>query len=56
MSSGEAYLRKLAKPSALEAWKRLRQDFAIVLAAVKRQKTSNQWIKDEGPYIPHPTT
>ncbi|QCL83891.1 hypothetical protein CFBP5875_04565 [Agrobacterium pusense] len=52
----EAYPRKVGKPNAFKAWKRLKPDLDAVLAALKRQKASEQWSKDDGQFIPHPTT
>lgn len=52
----DAYPRKVGKPNALKAWKRLKPDISTVLAALKRQKASEQWTKDDGQFIPHPTT
>lgn len=53
------YPRKVAKPKAHEAWQRLNPQTPLVekiLEAVKKQKASKDWIKDEGQFIPHPTT
>lgn len=52
----QAYPRKVGKPKALAAWKRLKPDTAVVLDAVRRWKSSDQWLKDDGQFIPHPTT
>lgn len=52
----DAYPRKVGKPNALKAWKRLKPDISTVLAALKRQRHSEQWTKDDGQFIPHPTT
>lgn len=54
-----AYPKKVAKATALKVWKRIRPDQAltdIMLAAIERQKRSEQWRKDNGQYIPNPTT
>ena len=54
-----AYPRKVAKPAALKAWTRVNVDeplLAILLAAIERQRQSEQWRKDSGAYIPHPAS
>lgn len=51
-----AYPNKVGKPKALAVWKRLKPDLPLVLAGLKRWKGSEQWTKDGGRYIPHPTT
>ena len=51
-----AYPNKVGKPRAWAVWKRVRPDLQIVLFGLKRWKASDQWTKDEGRYIPHPTT
>lgn len=51
-----AYPNKVGKPKALMAWKRLKPDLATVLAGLKRWKASDQWTKNDGQFIPHPTT
>lgn len=54
-----AYPRKTAKTAAAKAFARLRPDerlLAAMLAAIERQRTSPQWTKDGGEFIPHPAT
>lgn len=51
-----AYPNKVGKPKALLTWKAKKPDTQTVLSALKRWKTSEQWTKDSGRYIPHPTT
>jgi hypothetical protein len=51
-----AYPRKVGKPKALSAWKTKKPDLVTVLASLRRWKASDQWTKDDGRYIPHPTT
>ena len=53
------YPRKEKKKNASEAWARLKltdEDFSLVMASLSRQKMSDQWIRDGGKFIPHPTT
>ena len=53
------YPRKVAKPVALRAWLKLNPDDAmtdLLIAAVERHRASDQWTKDGGSFIPHPTT
>ena len=53
------YPRKVAKPNALEAWLRINPSNELckrIYAKVATFKVSEQWIKDDGKYIPHPAT
>ena len=53
------YPRKEKKKNAAEAWSRLKltdEDFSLVMASLSRQKMSDQWTRDGGKFIPHPTT
>lgn len=55
----EAYPRKVGKQAALKAWKKLAPDDNLtekILSAVAAQKHCQQWTKDCGQFIPHPTT
>lgn len=55
----EACPRKTAKGAAKTAWAKLHPDAELVeriLAALERQKVSDQWTRDEGRFIPHPAT
>ena len=53
------YPRKVGKGAALKAWKKI-SDKHEVLEQIKnilpQQKTSDQWTKDNGQYIPNPAT
>ncbi len=54
-----AYPRKTAKARANRAWRRLKVDettLAVILAALERDKQSDQWQRDGGQYIPYPAT
>ncbi len=53
------YPRKVAKAKAEKAWESVKptdEVFEKIMQAVRRQKLSEQWRKDNGQYIPHPTT
>ena len=53
------YPRKDGKQTAKRAWNKLkpdRQTCGLILAALERDKTSRQWTKDNGEYIPHLST
>lgn len=53
------YPKKVAKQDSLKAWKRIRPNEELIgriLSAVKAQLSSEQWIKDNGQYIPNPAT
>jgi len=53
----EAYPRKVAKPKALAAWQKAKLPaIADILASITAQSSSDQWSKDGGKFIPHPTT
>lgn len=54
-----AYPRKVNKPQALKAWRRLKPSVAlqeILLAAIERHKQQPTWLKDRGQYVPHPAS
>lgn len=53
------YPRRVAKGEARKAWRQLDPDdqlTARIVAAVERDKRSEQWRRDGGRYIPHPAT
>lgn len=53
------YPRKAAKKGAEAAWRTLAPSATLqteIIAAVERQKTSRQWTRDRGQYIPYPAT
>lgn len=54
-----AYPRKEGKGTARKAWNKIKPGKALVdkiLLAVAFAKTSEQWQRENGRYIPHPTT
>lgn len=53
-----AYPRKVAKEDAVKAFARLVSPDAVpaVIAALNRQRSTEQWQRDGGKYIPHPAT
>ncbi len=53
------YPRKAGKGKAFGSWNNINPDEQLlekILTAVKEQKTSTDWKKDKGKFIPHPTT
>jgi len=55
----KAYPRKVAKPAALKAFNKISPSdalFAEMLAALEWQRLQDQWQKDGGAFIPHPST
>lgn len=53
------YPRKVAKPEAMKAWIKAKPDaelVAAIMAGLRRAKTSRDWTKDDGQFIPHPAT
>lgn len=55
----KAYPRKVGKGAALKAWGKIKSKTATlqaILQALAWQRTSDQWTKDGGQFIPHPAT
>jgi len=52
----QAYPKKQDKQDALKSWIRDKPDLAIILAALQWQKQSQNWKKDNGQFIPLPST
>ena len=50
------YPRKVGKQSAKRAFEKVKLPIETLVTAVERQKCSDQWTRDNGQYIPHPTT
>ncbi len=51
-----AYPKKVGKQAAKKAFDRVKVPVETLLSAVKRQKCSAQWSRDNGQYIPNPAT
>jgi hypothetical protein len=54
-----AYPKKTAKPVASKSWEKLQPDeslIAEILAAIERARATEQWLRDDGKFIPHPAT
>ena len=51
-----AYPRKVAKGDAEKAWRKHKPDLAACLSAISASKSSPDWTKDGGQFIPHPAT
>lgn len=55
----KAYPLKMGKQAAIKSWEKIKPDTALIekiIQAVEDAKLSKQWQKDNGQYIPHPTT
>jgi hypothetical protein len=55
----DCYPRKVSKKNAQSAWAKIRPDKDLLqkmITAIKDQKTSPQWTRDNGDSIPHPAT
>jgi hypothetical protein len=52
----EAYPNKKDKQKAIKAWVKHQPNIVDVLKAIVIQKNSEQWKKNNGQYIPLPTT
>lgn len=52
----DAYPRKIGKDAAKKAWAKKHPPLGDVLSALERQCQSEQWTRDGGQFIPHPTT
>lgn len=53
------YPRKISKANARKSWLRIKPDADLlktILDAVSKQKRSDQWVKDNGKFIPHAAT
>jgi hypothetical protein len=53
------YPKKVAKQNALKAWKKIKPDaplMAAIMTSLKRWKTSYEWLRDGGRFIPYPAT
>ncbi len=54
-----AYPKHINKKKAIAAFKKIKNiesTLPIIIAAIKKQRQSEQWKQDSGKYIPHPTT
>jgi hypothetical protein len=54
-----AYPKKTAKADAQKAWRQVAPsevEQPLILAAIARQRVTPQWQKDDGQYIPNPST
>jgi len=52
----KAYPNKKDKQKAMRAWSKHRPELKKVLSALKTQSQSDQWTKEDGRFIPLPTT
>jgi uncharacterized protein YdaU (DUF1376 family) len=55
----KSYPKKKSKGQAEKAFLKINPDeqlLAVMIASVERAKTSEDWIKEKGKYIPHPAT
>lgn len=55
----QAYPKKVSKKSALKAWQKVvvsEETVPKILSALEAQVSTEQWRKDGGRFIPHPTT
>jgi len=55
----EAYPKKVGKTAALKAWNHVNPDdtlYARIIASITASKTSDQWQRENGRYIPNPLT
>jgi hypothetical protein len=51
------YPRHVNKTKAMTSFRRMvNGNFDAIMAALAKQKISDQWTRDDGKYIPHPTT
>jgi hypothetical protein len=55
----KAYPRKVAKGDARKAWiqtEKIRPSLSNILEAIENQKNTQQWMENEGMFIPYPAT
>ncbi len=53
------YPRKVGKKKTLTLWKKLKPDYSLsteIITGLNKYIMSEQWKKDDGRFIPHPTT
>ena len=50
------YPRKVGKGDAKKAFAKVKAPVSVLISAVNTQKQSQQWLKDNGQYIPNPAT
>jgi hypothetical protein len=53
------YPKKISKSDAIKSWNKINPQnglFEKIIEAIKKQKQSEQWTKDNGNFIPYPTT
>jgi hypothetical protein len=51
------YPRKVGRGAAEKAWLKVDQgQFSLIIKAIEVQKRSEQWLRDGGQFIPHPST
>jgi hypothetical protein len=51
-----AYPRKVGKSDAQKAFAKVKVPVQVLIEAINKQKTTEQWCKDGGKYIPYPAT
>ena len=52
----EAYPKKVGRDAALKAWEKVKPPIDDVIYSLAWQKQSEQWSKNNGQYIPNPST
>lgn len=52
----KAYPKKVAKQDALKAWGQVKPELQIILDALAWQRKQEDWVKDNGKFIPYPAT
>ena len=52
----QAYPKKVGKADARKAFAKVKIDVHILIQAVEKQKKSEQWTKENGRFIPNPST
>ncbi|MFA6989987.1 MAG: hypothetical protein WC197_07955, partial [Candidatus Gastranaerophilaceae bacterium] len=53
----KAYPRKVNKREAAEKWNKAKlPEMDVILKAIEVQKNTDGWKKEDGKYIPHPST
>ena len=53
----KAYPRKVNKKEAITSWNKANTpDLEILIQSIEKQKTSDQWLRNNGQFIPYPST
>ena len=52
----EAYPKKVGKEAARRAFEKVKEPVDLLINAIEKQRQSEQWMKEDGRFIPNPAT